>query len=190
MQKLSRSCSRTALPLVRISPWLPTRFGARGLSLPCWRTTSTGSLPRKPPQVPRQAGHRGLLAHHHTAASAPSPQGAPHLWAAITAMGTEPALPSSNFHMDAFTCGPAPRQGPEARQLLPLHSHKYIRVFVIWQRINTYSQFGNIFGAFLCPVGCTSSFLFLCGLRPAKDQRLIRVKIKFSLIETYNGLIM
>lgn len=31
--------------------------------------------------------------------------------------------------------------------------------------------------------------LFLCGLRPAKDQSFIRVKIKFSLIETYNGLI-
>lgn len=174
MQKLSRSCSRTALPLVRISPWLPSRFGARGLVLPCWRTTSTRSFPRNPPQAPRQAGHRGLLAHHHTAASAPSPQGAPHLWGALTATGTEPALPSFDFHVDAFTCGPAPLQGPEAQQLLPLHSYKYIRVFVIWQRI---SQFGNIFGAFLCPMGCTPSFAFiLVWLKTSKGSEFYTCK--------------
>lgn len=157
MQKLSRSCSRTALPLVRISPWLPSRFGARGLVLPCWRTTSTRSFPRNPPQAPRQAGHRGLLAHHHTAASAPSPQGAPHLWGALTATGTEPALPSFDFHMDAFTCGPAPLQGPEAQQLLPLHSYKYIRVKnqPVWEHLRCFSLSYGVY-VLLCFYSCVA----------------------------------
>lgn len=175
-----------ALPLMRISPRLPHRFGARGLSLPCWRTTSTGSLPRNPPQAPRQAGHHGLLSQlplppvlkelptceQRSLPQAQSPLSPVPI---STWMPSRAALPRARG-LRHSSCCPSTRTNTSGysssgKESMPTASlgTSLVLFSVLWG---------------VCPPFCS------CGLRPAKDQRFIRVKIKFSLIETYNGLIM